>query len=261
MSFNKPIKISLIQCNLFWKDVKKNLSHLDKLLKNIHSTDIIILPEMFNTGFCPEFSDFAETMNGITINWMLKKSKEKNCSIVGSLMIKENRKIYNRLIWVSSKNKIQTYDKRHLFSLANEQKTITKGVKKLFIQEKGWKIFPLICYDLRFPVFSRNSNDYDLLIYIANWPVKRIDSWKTLLKARAIENQCFTLGVNRVGSDNNGVFFDGQSMVFDAFGKKITTIPKNKEQTKTVVLKKEKLELQRRQMNFLKDRDLFTIHD
>ena len=259
MAFNKSIKLTLVQYDLFWKNRRKNLSYVDQLIEGVSPTDIILLPEMFNTGFCPEFSQLAESMSGPTVKWMIKKSKEKKCSIVGSLMIKEEGKIYNRLIWASNGRKVQIYDKRHLFSLAKEDKIITKGGKRLFIKEKGWKILPLICYDLRFPVFSRNDTDYDLLVYIANWPIKRIDSWKALLKARSIENQCITIGVNRIGTDGNGIIFDGNSMGFDAFGKKIISTIKNREQVKTIVLKKQNLKLQRRQMNFLKDRDLFTL--
>jgi len=214
---------------------------------------------MFNTAFCPKSTHLAETMEGETISWMKKISKNKNCAISGTLMIKENGKVYNRLLWISKEEDISTYDKSHLFSLVKENKSITKGEKRLIIEIADWKICPLICYDLRFPVFSRNNVDYDILIYLANWPIKRIDAWDTLLKARAIENQAYTIGVNRVGEDGNKVPFNGHSKVFDAFGKELLSATENKEEVLQINLSLDDLKLKRRQMNFLQDRDEFTL--
>ena len=253
------LNISLIQSNLFWKDVNKNLSHFENLISAILETDIILLPEMFNTAFCPKSTHLAEKMNGETISWMKQISKNKNCAIAGSLMVQENGKVYNRLLWISKNGKISTYDKRHLFSLIKENETLSKGKDRLIIEEEGWKICPLICYDLRFPVFSRNDEGYDLLIYLANWPIKRIDAWDTLLKARSIENQCFAVGVNRVGEDGNGIPFSGHSKVFDSFGKELFSAIENKEEVIQVSLSLDDLKLKRRQMNFLQDRDDFTL--
>jgi predicted amidohydrolase len=188
------LNLSLIQSHIFWEDVDKNLSHFERLISTISETDIILLPEMFNTSFCPKSTHLAEKMEGKTINWMKEISKQKNCAISGTLMITEKKKVFNRLVWISASGKIHTYDKHHLFSLIKEERYISKGQGRLIIEEQGWKICPLICYDLRFPVFSRNNVDYHLLIYLANWPIKRIDAWDTLLKARSIENQCFTIG-------------------------------------------------------------------
>ena len=162
-------------------------------------------------------------------------------------------------IWISKNGIIKTYDKHHLFSLIKEEETIAKGEGRLIVDEEGWKICPLICYDLRFPVFSRNNVDYDILIYLANWPVKRIDVWNTLLKARAIENQCYTIGVNRVGKDGNGVSFNGHSKVFDAFGKELFSASENKEEVLQIKISLDDLKLKRRQINFLQDRDEFTL--
>ena len=255
----ESLKISLIQSDLVWENVEKNLSHFITLISNIEETDIILLPEMFNTAFSPTSKHLAETMNGKTVSWMKKISKEKTCDIAGSIMIKENYKVYNRLIWISKNGEISTYDKRHLFSLIKEHKSLSKGEKRLIIEVDGWKICPLICYDLRFPVFSRNNVDYNILIYLANWPTKRIDAWKTLLKARAIENQCYTIGLNRIGEDGNGVPFNGCSQIFDAFGKKLLSYSENNAAVLQIAISMDDLKLKKRQMNFLKDRDDFTL--
>ena len=253
------LNITLIQSNLFWEDVDANLSHFDNLLSDVKETDIILLPEMFNTAFCLESNHLAETMDGKTISWMKAIAKQKNCAITGTLMVKENGKVYNRLVWVLKNGEIYTYDKHHLFSLLKEERHIAKGAGRLIVEVDGWKICPLICYDLRFPVFSRNNVDYDILIYLANWPVKRIDAWDTLLKARAIENQAYTIGVNRVGEDGNGIPFNGHSKVFDAFGKELLSATENKEEVLQIEISLDDLKLKRRQMNFLQDRDDFTL--
>ena len=256
---NPNLNISLIQSNLFWEDVGANLLHFEELISKISETDIIFLPEMFNTAFSPQSHHLAESMDGKTISWMRDISKTKNCAIAGTLMVEENGKVYNRLLWISKEGHISTYDKSHLFSLIKEDKSITKGEGRLIVKVDGWKICPLICYDLRFPVFSRNNVDYDILIYLANWPIKRIDAWDTLLKARAIENQAYTIGVNRVGEDGNKVPFNGHSKVFDAFGKELLSAAENKEEVLQIALSLDDLNLKRRQMNFLQDRDKFTI--
>ena len=253
------LNITLIQSNLFWEDVDANLSHFDNLLSDVKETDIILLPEMFNTAFCLKSTHLAEAMEGKTISWMKEIAKQKNCAITGTLMIKENGKVYNRLVWILENGEIYTYDKHHLFSLLKEERHIEKGVGRLIIEVDGWKICPLICYDLRFPVFSRNNVGYDVLIYLANWPVKRIDAWDTLLKARAIENQCYTIGVNRVGKDGNGTPFNGHTKVFDAFGKELLSATENKVEVLQINLSLDDLKLKRRQMNFLQDRDEFIL--
>jgi len=255
----KKINISLIQSNLFWGNVDKNLAHFANLISQIKKPDIILLPEMFNTAFFPSAYHLAENMNGKTVNWMKKIAKQKNCAICGSLMIKEEGKKYNRLIWVAKNGGISTYDKRHLFSLIKENEIFSKGKDRLVIESDGWKICPLICYDLRFPVFSRNNINYDILIYLANWPVKRIDAWNTLLKARAIENQCYTIGVNRVGVDGDGISFNGHSKVLDALGNELLSSTENKEVVLQIEISIDDLNRIRRKMNFLKDKDDFIL--
>ena len=253
------LNLSLIQSHIFWEDVDKNLSLFERLISKISQTDIILLPEMFNTAFCPKSNHLSEKMDGKTINWMQEISKQKNCAIAGTLMITENEKVFNRLVWISASGEIHTYDKHHLFSLIKEERYISKGKGRLIVEEEGWKICLLICYDLRFPVFSRNDVDYDVLIYLANWPIKRIDAWDTLLKARSIENQCYTIGVNRIGEDGNGFHFNGHSAVFDAFGKEVLSSTENKEEVLQIEISLDDLKLKRRQMNFLQDRDKFTL--
>ena len=251
------LKISLIQSNLFWEDVDKNLSHFKGLISEISNTDIILLPETFNTSFSIKATHLAEKMDGKTVNWMKKISKQKKCAIAGSLMVIAKGKVYNRLVWISKKGDINTYDKHHLFK---EEKSIEKGEGRLLVEIEGWKICPLICYDLRFPVFSRNNIGYDILIYVANWPVKRIDAWDTLLKARSIENQCYTIGLNRIGKDGNGIFCNGHSAVFDAFGAQILSSTENKEEVLQIEIYLDDMKSKRKKMNFLQDRDDFTIH-
>ena len=246
------LKISLIQSTIYWQDIGKNLSHFKTLVSEIEKTYLILLPEMFNTAFCPENNSLAESMEGETVNWMKEISQSKNCSVAGTLMIKEKGKVYNRLVWIYKNGEIYTYDKYHLFSLTKEGKYLEKGSNRLIIEEEGWKICPLICYDLRFPVFSRNNVDYDLLIYLANWPIKRIDAWDTLLKARSIENQCYTIGVNRIGEDGNGIPFNGHTKVFDAFGKELLSATENKEEVLQIEISLEDLKLKKRQKNISK---------
>ena len=257
---NSNLEISIFQIDLAYKDKLKNYNTIDLLSEKINKTDIILLPEMFNTSFVPSDISLAEKMDGQSIKWMKSLSKRKNASVVATLMIEENDQFYNRLVWVSKYGEIYTYDKCHLFSLAKEDYTLTKGTSKIIISENGWNICPLICYDIRFPVFCRNQDDYDLLIFLSSWPEKRINAWDTLLKARAIESQCFTIGVNRGGEDPSGNLFPGHSLAFDSFGNRIVDLSNKKNTIKNVILSKDKLILQRRQMNFLKDRDLFTIN-
>ena len=256
---HENIKISIIQSDIIWTDIDKNLAHFTNLVSKIKDSKFIFLPEMFNTGFCPNLTNFAETMNCKTVNWMKNISLEKKCVVAGTLMIKEDKKIFNRLVWVSASGNIITYDKWHLFSLAEEDKFISKGIQRIIINEFGWKFCPLICYDLRFPVFSRNKDDYDILIYLANWPAKRILAWNTLLKARAIENQCYVIGVNRVGYDSNRTFFNGYSKVIDLDGRELISASENTDEILNIKLSICDLRSKRKKMNFLEDRDDFIL--
>ncbi len=213
------MKVAIIQTALIWENPNANRIQFEEKIRGIEqNVDLIVLPEMFSTGFTMNPETVAETMNGETISWMQTLAKHKNSAITGSLVIVENGKYYNRLVFVLPSGEIKHYDKRHLFSLAGEEKVYTKGKTKLIIEYKGFKICPLICYDLRFPVFSRNVEDYDVLLYVANWPKPRINAWNALLKARAIENMCYVVGVNRIGEDQNNHVYNGNSQVIDYLG-------------------------------------------
>lgn len=207
------MNIILIQPDICWQQPELNLQNYTTLFSKIKlKSDIIILPEMFSSGYTMN-TDMAETMEGMTVNWMKEQAKKNNCSICGSLPIKENNNFYNRFIFIYKEGKLDYYDKRHLFRIANEEKYYNNGSTRAIINYNGWRICPQICYDLRFPVWFRNRNDYDLLINVANWPELRKEAWKTLLKARAIENMCYVAGVNRKGIDGNGILYPGDSLV------------------------------------------------
>ena len=252
------LNITIIQSNLHWEEKQTNLDIFSRKIKYApDSTDLIILPEMFTTGFSMNAKTLAEEMNGETVSWMQQHAVEKGCSIIGSFICKENEKYYNRLIWMNNKGVCSIYNKRHLFSMGDENNHYTAGTERLIVSLKGWKICPLICYDLRFPVWSRNtkSNPYDMLIYIANWPDLRIEAWNILLKARAIENQCFVAGVNRVGYDGNSMLHTGYSAVIDAKGQVICDTKKGEEDIKTVTLIFEELHDFRKKFPVLNDAD------
>jgi len=254
------MKISLVQTSLIWENPKANRDNFEMLINSIEEvTDIIILPEMFATGFTMKPKGTAETMDGETIQWMKGMAAAKHCAVTGSLVIKENGNYYNRLLFVLPDGEIRAYDKRHLFSLAGEDKAYTAGTDRLIINYRGWKISPFVCYDLRFPVFSRNTEDIDLMLYVANWPAPRIAAWDTLLKARAIENMCCVAGVNRIGQDINGHNYLGHSQVFDELGANIAE-PSENEGVFTVELNKESLLETRKKFGFLNDRDGFSLH-
>ena len=256
----KHLTIALVQTDLVWENPKQNKNNIDKKIDAIsEKIDLIILPEMFTTGFTMNPYDFAETMDGGVILWLKSVAKTKNTAITGSLIIRENGEYYNRLVFVFPSGEIQIYDKRHTFTFAGEDKVFTAGNNKLIIDYKGWKICPLICYDLRFPVWARNVENYDVLLYVANWPKPRINAWNTLLKARAIENMCYCVGVNRVGVDSRGNTYTGNSSVYDSLGEKISTIKPQIEATEIVVLNKDLLIKNRREFQFLNDRDDFKL--
>jgi predicted amidohydrolase len=220
--------------------------------------DLFVLPEMFASGFSMHPKNVAETMVGETVSWMKSLALKKNCAICGSLVIEENNSYYNRFIFVHPNQEIDFYNKRHLFSLVGEEKVYTKGTSKVIINYKGWKICPQICYDLRFPTFSRNQENYDLLLYVANWPKDRIQAWNILLKARAIENLCYTIGVNRIGTDHNNHQYSGHSQVIDELGNIILAAEDNFG-VYIINLNKEKMLETRKKLNFLNDKDAFEI--
>jgi predicted amidohydrolase len=253
------IKIALIQSPLIWENPKANRDNFGQKIDEINdNVNLIVLPEMFTTGFSMDPSIIAETMDGETVNWMKAMAKVKNAAITGSIIITENNNFYNRLLFVFPSGEIQQYDKRHLFSLAGEDKVYTKGTQKLIVEYKGFKICPLVCYDLRFPVFSRNAENYDILLYSANWPKPRTNAWDILLKARAVENMCYTIGVNRTGTDNNSHEYTGHSQAVDFLGNYILE-PQETAGIFIVGLEKEKLLETRKKLAFLDDRDDFGI--
>jgi predicted amidohydrolase len=217
---------------------------------------------MFTTGFTMNPANYAESHEGNGLQWMKKMARQKNCAIVGSISVKENNQFFNRLYWVFPDQTVEFYDKRHLFSMGNEPEHYASGNKKLIIDYKGWKICPLVCFDLRFPVWSRNTKQqpYDVLIYVANWPAVRSYPWKQLLIARAIENQCFVIGVNRVGEDGNAVSHSGDSIAINVRGEIMSKIRPNEEVTETVVLLKNDLEDFRNSFPVLNDGDSFTLN-
>jgi omega-amidase len=255
------INITLIQSELNLEDKSKNLAMFSEKISSIsNKTDLIILPEMFSTGFTMNAKAMAETMDGPSVKWMREKAIEKNCVVTGSLIISENGKYFNRLIWARPDGH-EYYDKRHLFSYAGENETYTQGKNKIIVDLKGWKISPLICYDLRFPVWSRRTvdNNYDLLIYVANWPERRVNAWRQLLIARAIENQCYVAGVNRTGNDGNNIFHSGESAVLDFKGDYMSNFIPSESSVKSFTLSKDPLDTFRKQFAFFEDRDEFEV--
>ena len=254
------LKVAFIQSDLAWENPKQNRINFSQKIDSIkESVDLIILPEMFSTGFTMNPESVAETMQGDTVKWMQELATKKQVAITGSVIISEDDKYYNRLLFVDPSGEFETYDKRHTFTLAGEDKVYTAGTDKLIVNYKGWKICPLICYDLRFPVWARNTENYDVLLYVANWPKPRINAWDILLKARAIENMCYCIGVNRVGLDSNNYEYSGNSAVYDVLGEKISNITSNKEETDIVVLYKNHIKTNREKLQFLNDRDKFNL--
>lgn len=210
------LRLTIVQPKLIWDDISGNLERLEQLLLNTSATDLIILPEMFSTGFSMNTA-LAQSMDGEAVNWMRKIAQEKRCVVTGSLMVETDGKFFNRLIWMRPNGGFELYDKRHLFSLSKEPSLFTRGKAQLLVEVNGWKVLPVVCYDLRFPVWCRNTMGYDLMICVANWPNQRSFAWKNLLYARAIENQAYVVGVNVVG-EGNGTYYSGNSAIIDPFG-------------------------------------------
>ncbi len=268
----QTLTLTLIQTKLFWENKSANLRMLEEKIKGIpQKTEIVILPEMFSTGFSMNPEELAEPMNGETLTWMKEVSARQGIVLTGSVIISEEGKYYNRLIWMLPNGQFGVYDKRHLFAFAKEDQHYNAGQKRLIASVKGWKINLQICYDLRFPVWSRQQvkkspvaengakvPEFDLLIYVANWPERRSHAWKTLLCARAIENQVFVAGVNRVGKDGNEIYHSGNSMVIDPLGQ-VLYHNEDDEDIFTITLEKEQLENVRGKFPFWNDADEFNI--
>tara|TARA_R110000868_G_scaffold4486_3_gene28154 strand:+ start:1360 stop:2136 length:777 start_codon:yes stop_codon:yes gene_type:complete len=255
---SEKLKVALIQTSLVWENPELNRARLLEKINIITSNvDLIILPEMFTSGFTMHPEKLEEDEGQKTILWMRKIASEKKAAITGSIVYSENSTFYNRLFFIEENGKISSYDKRHTFTLAGESDVYEAGNSKEIIAYKGFKICPLICYDLRFPVWSRNNDDYDVLLYVANWPKPRINAWDTLLKARAIENMAYCIGVNRIGTDEVGHEYPGHSAVYDVLGNEVV-FSKN-EEIIYATLSKEQIIETREKLKFLEDRDEFSL--
>lgn len=262
------LKITYLQTELFWENKTANLLHFEKLFRQIENTDLIVLPEMFTTGFTMNSAAMAEPEKNQTLEWMQEKAIQKNAAVIGSFIVQENNKYFNRLLWVNPDKTFYSYNKRHLFRMAEEHKYFTAGNNRLIVHYKGWRICPLICYDLRFPAWSRNiafnenklqEPAYDLLIYIANWPEARSSAWNILLPARAIENQCYVLGVNRIGVDGKNIAYSGNSALIDAKGNYISCCKPNLEEITTSEISLNELNEFRTKFPVSLDTDNFQI--
>ncbi len=258
------LTITTIQTDITWEERSANLRLLEKKIVEIpQQTELVILPEMFNTGFSMKPEQLSETMDGETVEWMRRVSRENGIILTGSIIVEEEGKFFNRAIWMLPNGQHGQYDKRHLFAYGGEDRHFTAGNKRLIASVKGWRINLQVCYDLRFPVWARQQlkdtdPEYDVLVYIANWPERRSHAWKTLLCARAIENQCFVIGVNRTGTDGNNIYYSGNSLVIDPMGQVLYHMA-DEEDVFTITLQKERLEETRTLFPFWKDADDFKI--
>jgi len=221
----ETLRIAVFQLDLAWENPETNRVKIDEWLQKANrKMDVVFLPEMFTTGFSMNVAELAEPMDGETIHWMKAQCAEHQLAMCGSLIIKENNQFFNRLVFVEPSGEIQYYNKRHLFTMASEESHFQPGIERIIVTYKGWRICPLICYDLRFPVWARNRNEYDILVYSANWPESRTEVWNTLLKARAIENQTYVVGANRVGVDGSKILYSGNSQLIDPKGNILSSI-------------------------------------
>jgi predicted amidohydrolase len=251
------LKLTIIQPDIIWEKVQANLDKFSVIIAGIESTDVIVLPEMFTTGFSMNPKVLKEKMDGKSVRWMKRMANEKNVSVVGSLIIEDGGKIFNRAIWVFPDGKIEYYDKRHLFAMGQEHLHYSQGKEKTVIEFRGWKFCPLICYDLRFPVWGRNTENYDVLIYMASWPSPRHHHWKALLIARAVENQSYCFGVNRTGIDGTGLKYSGDSCMVSPKG--FAEFIGENEAAQTFEISYSELHDYRKKFPFLADRDKYQI--
>jgi omega-amidase len=263
------MRISIVQSALQWENPEANRAMFaDKLATLRGQTDLVVLPEMFTTGFSMQAKHLLEPMDGPTVAWMREMAQDLDAAVTGSFMCEEDGKHFNRLVFMRPDGQFDFYDKKHLFVLTAEQEHFSPGKKRLIVEWKGWRICPLICYDLRFPAWSRNTTGsfvnglnpyYDLLIYVANWPNRRAHHWRTLLAARAIENQAFVAGANIAGTDGNGYEYSGDSAIIDFSGQPLVQIPDGKEGFETLALSLDDLRAYRQQLPFLADADRFEM--
>jgi omega-amidase len=253
------LRVTMIQADLAWQDPATNRRNLADHFRGLAGhTDLIVLPEMFTTGFSMEARSLAETMTGATVGWLREEAAAIGCAITGSLIVEDGGQHYNRLVWATPDGGCAHYDKRHLFRMAREQEHYASGDRRLVVELKGWRVCPLVCYDLRFPVWSRNRGDYDVLLYVANWPSRRRSAWSALLRARAIENVCYVVGVNRVGKDGNGASYTGDSVALDFLGQ-VLGGDRGGDFVETVVLDRESLATFRRDFPVHFDADDFEL--
>jgi len=251
------LRVSLLQAELAWEDKTANLRRFDEKIEALTATtDLILLPEMFTTGFSMNAPALAESMDGPTMQWLAGQAAKSRAVVAGSFIALEKGRYYNRFVWMRPDGSWAVYDKRHLFAYAGEDRTYSPGEKRLMVELKGWKICPLICYDLRFPVWSRNTENYDLLLYVANFPERRRQAWTALLTARAIENQAYTIGVNRVGKDGQDIAYSGDSCVVDYEGNTLYHLAEV-EDVHTLELSADAQQAFREKFPFLKDQDVF----
>jgi predicted amidohydrolase len=253
------LRVTMIQADLAWQAPTTNRRNLAAHFRGLAGhTDLIVLPEMFTTGFTMDAAGLAETMDGETVHWLREESAAWGCAIAGSIIVRERDRHYNRLLFAKPDGTLEHYDKRHLFRMADEQQHFAAGAHRKLIHFKGWRLCPQVCYDLRFPVWSRNRNDYDALLYVANWPSRRRVAWTALLKARAIENLCYAVGVNRVGKDGNGASYAGDSAVYDFMGRSLGG-EHGGDFVETVVLDREALDNWRKEFPAHLDADEFDL--
>lgn len=268
------LRVSLVQGNTRWHDPEANLSYYGELISSLRNkTDVIILPETFTSGFSNESINQAESMEGKAVQWMRQQTQQLNAAVCGSVQLRAKKSngeegVFNRMLFITPDQQIHTYDKRHLFRYANEHQRYAAGKERITVEWKGWRICPLVCYDLRFPVFSRNRYnveqsdglDYDLLIYVANWPQARAYAWKSLLRARAIENLCYVAAVNRVGTDGNNLSYAGDSVVLDFLGQPMSECG-SEETVATRTLDRQLLLQHRQNFPAMLDADQFSMQD
>ncbi len=257
----RDLTITLLQAELAWHDPESNRAHFEQqIAASSEASDLIILPEMFTTGFTMEANKNAETMDGDTVAWMAKVAGNEQVTLCGSIIIEHSGHFYNRLVWMPPDGQLASYDKRHLFRMADEHRHYTAGQRRTLVQLGEWRICPLVCYDLRFPAWSRGRNEFDLLIYVANWPAARRSAWRVLLPARAVENQCYVAGVNRIGEDGNGVAYAGDSLVADYLGNLVSDC-EDRPCSTTVSLDLDALIRYREKFPAFLDGDKFAIRD
>lgn len=255
------LNVAVFQLDSVWEDAQANRAKIDQLLSILpENTDVVFLPEMFPTGFSMNVAELAESMEGETIQWMKERSRDYQLALCGSLIIREDEKYFNRLVFVEPSGEINFYNKRHLFTMGNEERHFESGTERLIVTYKGWRICPLICYDLRFPVWARNRNEYDILVYSVNWPQARTEVWNTLLKARAIENQAYVVGANRVGVDGNSIAYSGNSQLIDPKGNVLASVEEFTENIVAAQFSYSELNKFRTDFPVLNDADKFSIY-